>query len=438
MNWFDPQTAHWTLLSAASGMAGISYVLRRARGAGAARRLLDAQDEELVPVSLHPQIDPLRCIGSGACVRACPEGKVLQIVDGVARLVNPLGCVGHGACALACSMDAIRLVFGTETRGVELPRLDESFQTSAPGVYVVGELAGMGLIRNAVRQGVLAGAAIARRAPLAGDVLDAVVVGAGPAGISAGLALQFARKRLLVLERETFGGTIAHYPRAKVVMSGELELPGYGRIKRTRMSKEELLALWQDIRSKTQLPVETDTMVSGLSRDPSGAWRVESSRGIVLAGSVVLALGRRGAPRKLEIPGEELPKVAYGLIEPEEHAGRHVLVVGGGNSAIESALALADFGGCASVSISYRREHFARARGDNLSRIGAAIARGAVRALLGTELTSIAADHICLRRGDGDAETLANDAVIIQIGGTDPSSLLRTFGVELHTKYGDV
>src|SRR5688572_22921716 len=108
---------------------------------------------DVVATSLSPSIDPDVCIGSGACVAACPEKGVIGLVGGKASLLNPLGCIGHGACASACPLTAIRLVHGTKTRGVELPQLDQNFQTNRPGVYIAGELGGMGLIRNAVSQG---------------------------------------------------------------------------------------------------------------------------------------------------------------------------------------------------------------------------------------------------------------------------------------------
>jgi thioredoxin reductase/NAD-dependent dihydropyrimidine dehydrogenase PreA subunit len=408
----------------------------RARESKARQQLAAADD--VPPVSLHPEVDSSRCIGSGSCVRACPEHDVLGIVDGVARVVNPLACVGHGACAAACGMDAIRLVFGSPQRGVTLPKLSERFETTSRGVFVVGELAGMGLIRNALRQGVEAGTSIARgaRAPSEG-ALDAIVVGAGPAGTGAALALLQARKRVVVLEREVYGGTIAHYPRGKVVMTGDLEFPGYGRVRRRRMSKEELIALWVDLRDKTQLPVMPGVLVSGISAEPDGMWRVTSSANSLRAAHVVLALGRRGAPRKLDVPGEELPKVSYRLLEPQEHQGRHVLVVGGGNSAIETALQLAAHGGCASVSISHRRKRFARARAENQDLLERAVAAGEVQAHLDTQLVAIDEREVTLRNQAGSLTALPNDAVIVQVGGTDPSVLLTSFGVELQTLYGE-
>lgn len=413
-------------------------ICRRERARESKARQLLAAADDVPPVSLHPEVDTSRCIGSGSCVSACPEHDVLGIVDGVARVVNPLACVGHGACAAACGMDAIRLVFGSKQSGVTLPKLNERFETTSRGVFVVGELAGMGLIRNALRQGVEAGSSIARSAlvPRAG-ALDAIVVGAGPAGTGAALALMQARKRVLVLEREVYGGTIAHYPRGKVVMTGDLDFPGYGRVRRSRMSKEELIALWVELRDKTKLPVIPGALVTGISAEPDGMWRVTSSTEPLRAAHVVLALGRRGAPRKLDVPGEELPKVSYRLLEPQEHHGRHVLVVGGGNSAIESALQLAAYGGCASVSISHRRTRFARARAENQDQLAQAVASGRVRAHLGTQVIAIEERKVSLRHDDGSHESLPNDAVIVQAGGTDPSALLASFGVKLQTLYGE-
>lgn len=414
------------------------------RSAAHEKELADlAEMGEVVPPSLHPVVDPGRCIGSGACVQACPEKKVIGVVHGQMQLVNPLACVGHGACAAACPMDAITLVYGTSTRGVELPRLDPDYQTNREGLYVVGELGGMGLIRNAVKQGAYAAAHVVsgpddgapRRG--GGDTLDAVVVGAGPAGVSAALALEDAGLRVDLLEREAFGGTVTHYPRAKVVMTGALDFPRYGQVKRRTMSKEQLVAMFADIRDRTGLEVHEGELVEAIEATADGAFLVRSTGGERRAANVVLALGRRGSPRKLGVPGEDLPKVAYRLLEPREFAGKHVLVVGGGNAAVENALALADDGGCASVAISYRRSAFARCRGENRRRIGEAIEAGAVRALMPTNLVRVDADAVTVRHEDTSEETLPNDAVIVQIGGTAPSDLLRSFGIELVTKYGE-
>lgn len=393
---------------------------------------------EVVPDTIHPVIDLDRCIGSGACVRACPEKKVLELVHGQARLLNPLACVGHSACLPACPVDAIKLVFGSAERGVELPLVDPNFQTAREGVYVIGELGGMGLIRNAVRQGRQAADHVARgsRRGVA-DALDAVVVGAGPAGVSATLRLLEARRRVVLLERESIGSTIMHYPRAKVVMTGALEFaPPIGSVRRRKMSKEELVEFWGSIVERAKLPMKAGVMVEGVSAEPDGMWKLDTSAGPVRTANVLLALGRRGTPRKLEVVGEEQAKVHYTLIEPEPFEGKHVLVVGGGNSAVENALALADFNRCASVSISYRRNTFARCRAENRQRIDELIRAGKVRPHMPSEVLRIGVHDVVLK-ADQKEMAIPNDEVIIQIGGTAPAELLRKFGIEVVTKRGE-
>jgi thioredoxin reductase (NADPH) len=398
---------------------------------------------DVVASSLSPRIDADVCIGSGACVAACPEKSVIALVRGQARLINPLGCIGHGACATACPVGAIRLVYGTRTQGVELPVVDTHFQTRRAGVYIAGELGGMGLIRNAVSQGRQAAEHIidgdAARGPRRGKngALDALVVGAGPAGISATLRLMQAGLRVQLVDREGLGGTILHYPRAKVVMTGTLELPLYGKVRGKQLSKEQLVQLWHDIEDKTRPPLALGHLVTGLGEAADGMLEVRAEHAVWRAANVVLALGGRGSPRKLEVPGEEHSKVVYRLLEPQEFRGKHVLVVGGGNSAVESALSLADFGGCASVALSYRRAELARCRAENKRRIAACFAAGTVHALLSTELTAIEADAVTLKDSEQRAKRLENDALVVQIGGTPPAQLLQSFGIQMVKKYGE-
>ncbi len=437
----------WVILGGIVALVLLFYALwdriEHRKVSAAAREQADvAAMGEAVPASLHPQIDPGRCIQSGACIAGCPEKGVIGLVGGRAHLINPLACIGHGTCEKACPVGAIELVYGTRTRGLELPRIGPDFQTNQPGIYIVGELSGMGLIRNAVKQGAEAAQNIAEgsggepgRRGLNG-AYDAIVVGAGPAGISATLGLLAANLRVLMVERELFGGTIMHYPRAKVVMTGELELPVYGRVRQKVMSKEELVSIWNDIFEKVKPPLVTEELVERLARDADGMWVIHTSKGTHRAANVILALGMRGAPAKLGVAGEDDKKVSYRLLEPDPFADQHVLVVGGGNAAVESALALSDFGRCKSVSISYRRDKFARCRAENRRRIDEAIANKKVCFLPNTQVSRIYSGGITLR-GNGRERDLANDAVIVQIGGTPPTSILKSFGVELVTKYGE-
>jgi thioredoxin reductase/NAD-dependent dihydropyrimidine dehydrogenase PreA subunit len=402
----------------------------------AAERHAEAEQlgDEIFPMTLHPEIDLDRCIGSGSCIRACPEKDILAITDGRARLINPMACVGHSACLSACPVDAIKLVYGTATRGVELPNLTPSFETSQRGIYVVGELSGMGLIRNCVEQGRQAADAIAKGGRRGGDY-DAIVVGAGPSGTAAALGLEAHGLRTLIIDQTAWGGTIVHYPRAKVVMTGSFELPGYGTVRKRTMSKEDLVELWQDIRARTQLHIEEGVRVEGIVAD-GNVWRVQGASGWTKrAANVVLALGRRGAPNQLGVTGEEMPHVAYRVLEPQVYAGKRVLVVGGGNAAADCAIALAEQGRCESVALSYRRTDLPRLRGSVRNRIEKLFRDGRVVPHLGTEVSEIRKDRVRLRGAAGELD-LPTDAVIIQIGGRAPSELLRTIGIDLVEKRG--
>jgi thioredoxin reductase (NADPH) len=344
-------------------------------------------------------------------------------------------------CEAACPVNAIKLVFGSKKRGLELPKLDPAFQSNQPGVYIIGELSGMGLIKNAIKQGRDAAAHIlapGKGQPRRGvnGACDAIVVGAGPAGISATLGLLAAQLNVLLVEREAFGGTIMHYPRAKVVMTGPLDIPLYGQVRRRTMSKEELVAIWKDIFEKYKPPYAAEELVERLDRDPDGMWVVHTSQGPRRAANVILALGMRGAPAKLGVPGEQSAKVAYRLLEPDPFEGKHVLVVGGGNSAVETALSLDKFGKCRSVTISYRRDKFARCRAENRRLIEEAIDRERVCFMPNSQVSQVFEGGVELTVG-GASTQIANDGLIVQIGGTPPTAILKSFGIELVTKFGE-
>lgn len=386
------------------------------------------------PPSLHPSINPNRCLGCGSCIPACPEGDVLGLVAGKAVLVNPTHCIGHGACREACPCDAITLVLGTESRPIEIPRHDPTFHTNVPGIFVAGEIGGMGLIRNAVTQGVEAVEAIAgRRCGTATDRLDLVIVGAGPAGIAASLAAKERGLRFVTLEQESIGGTVAHYPRGKIVMTAPCDLPLYGRVHLRETTKEALLALWTEVIRKTGLKIRHHERVDAITPAPDG-FDVVTSRGVHATRSVLLAIGRRGTPARLGVRGEELPKVVYRLVEPEQYRGRRVLVVGGGDSALEAALAIAAEPGT-EVALSYRSAAFSRAKLANRERVEAVQRSGRLCVLLETTVAEIREATVRIRTSGGDKE-LANDAVIVCAGGVLPSAFLRSFGVDIEKKHG--
>ena len=390
------------------------------------------------PASLHPVIDPALCLGCAACVKACPERSILGIVDGKAKLIEPSHCVGHGACATSCPTNAISLVFGTETRGVDIPYVSPKFETNVPGLYIAGELGGMGLIRNAIEQGRQAIGNIAAKAKSTSsgpDVLDVLIVGAGPAGISSALGAMEKKLNFRVVEQDTLGGTVAHFPRGKLVMTAPAELPMVGKVKFGEISKEKLLAFWEEVVTETGLKIAFEERVDALVRE-NDLFRITTTKSTYRAKTVLLAIGRRGTPRALGVPGETLSKVVYRLIDPEQYAGQNILVVGGGDSALEAAASIADEPGTA-VALSYRGEAFGRARAKNRDRVNAAIEDGRIRILLGSEVQQIAADHVVIKTREG-VEEIQNDAVIICAGGVLPTQFLKDAGIQVETKFGTV
>ncbi len=386
------------------------------------------------PASLHPIINESRCLGCGSCVKACPEKKVLGLINNKANLISPSTCIGHGACKTACPFDAITLVFGTSRRGVDIPLLKPDYETNVPGIYIAGELGGMGLIRNAIRQGALAIDNIARSQYMKNkNKLDIVIVGAGPAGLTASLGAIKHKLRFITVDQESFGGTVSNFPRGKIVMTAPAELPIVGKMLFRETTKEILMAFWEDIRKKTKLEIQTKERVDKIETTSSG-FEVFTDKGQYQTSTVLLTIGRRGTPRKLGVPGEELSKVVYCLIDPEQYRGKKVLIVGGGDSALEAAISIADEDNT-TVSISYRSEAFSRAKPKNREKIEQAVTTGKLHLLMKSTVKSITKNKVILNQG-GNEVIIDNDAIIVNAGGILPTPFLKSIGIEVETKYG--
>lgn len=389
---------------------------------------------DVEPVSLHPVIDAGLCVGCGACTHACPEGKILSLSAGKAALTDPASCIGHGACKTACPVGAIDLVFGSSRRGVDIPVVSPDFETTVPGVFVAGELGGMGLVANAVEQGRKAIETIAARGSGAtAPVYDVVIVGGGPAGIAATLAAKERRLSALTLEQDSLGGTVARFPRGKIVMTRPALLPLYGKVRLKRVRKERLIKLWSRVLSKTGAQIHYGVRVEGITKH-GDILVVSTSRGTCHALNVVLAMGRRGTPKTLGIPGETLPKVSHGLIDARHFAKRHVAVVGGGDSALEAALELSR-NPVASVTLICRTSTPSRARTGLRKQLDTAVADGLIHLMTDARLTEIQPDRIAIECR-GETEIVANDAVVVAIGGTLPTGMLAMIGVDVERKFG--
>ena len=388
------------------------------------------------PVSLHPYIDLNTCIGSAACVAECPEKDILGIIDGKATVIHATNCVGHGACFHACPVEAISLRIGTETRGVELPHVSPNFETNIKGVYIAGELGGMGLIKNSVEQGQQAMANIAAtRREHREDVLDAVIVGAGPAGISATLEAKKQGLTSVTLEQDSLGGTVFTFPRAKIVMTSPMDLPLFGKVKLFDTSKGELLALWNKVISEQGIKINERTKVEAIIPQKDGTFKVTTNTSEeFVSHNVLIAIGRRGSPRKLNVPGEELPKVAYRLLEPENVIGKKVIVVGGGDSGLEYGMMLMDTN---EVSIFIRGDVFPRCKPKNKELAIAANDAGKLKLVFNAETLSITEDAVMVKVGE-DVRQIPNDLVYICAGGELPNGFLAKVGIEISKRFGHV
>jgi len=388
------------------------------------------------PVSLHPVVNPDNCIGSGACITACPEHDILGIVNGKATTINASRCIGHGACFHACPVQAITLCIGTEKRGVELPHISEEYETTIPGIYIAGELGGMGLIKNAVEQGKLAVSYLEPKLKSRGTAnYDVVIVGAGPAGISASLEATKRKLKFVTLEQDSLGGTVFNFPRAKVVMTSPMDLPLYGKVKLTETSKSELLEIWKNVLSINHVTINEQENVEKIISQ-AGVLTVQTTKDNYTTKSVLLAIGRRGSPRKLGVPGEEKEKVAYRLIEPEMIHNQKILVIGGGDSAVESALLLANENN--KVTLSYRSDSFARLKPKNEEKINNAVRSGKVKVILNSEVSEILDNSIILKVKDStEPKVIENDLVYIFAGGILPTKFLEDIGIRITKKFGE-
>ena len=386
------------------------------------------------PKAQHPNVDLSLCIGCGCCVRICPEGDVFGLISGKAVIINGHKCVGHGLCADSCPVEAIEMVMAPPSMNADLPFLSPEHETTIQNLFIAGELGGLALIKNAVTEGRTCIDTVASRlrahSPEKADpeAYDVCIAGAGPAGISASLRSIETGIRYLTLEQSEIGGMIAKYPRQKLVMTSPVELPMYGKFKKTSLSKEEILELWSRIGRRADFQAHTAEAVENVTKDPDGCFTLSTSNGKYRAYAVILALGRGGTPRKLGVKGEDLPKVMYRLIEADAYNNNHILVVGGGDSAVEAALGLATQPGN-HITLSYRREKFSRIKERNSKRIEEYMRADKIHVVFNSMPVEIKPESVILEC-NGAFEEIPNDYVWIFAGGVAPDEFLKKMGIQ--------
>ncbi len=376
----------------------------------------------------HPIIDLSTCIGCGICVRVCPEGEVLGIISGKAVLINGSKCVGHELCKENCPVGGIEVGLGDISTRQDIPFLQDNYESNVPGIFIIGELGGLALIRNAVNQGSSVARELKHTLPHRDDPdFDVIIVGAGPAGMSAALELEGSELKALLLDQSEPGGTILQYPRRKLVLVQPVTLPHFGTLGKLEYRKEELLDIWLGILNDRDINFKPHYRMTGITIHED-YFMVHTNKGDFTASRVILALGRRGTPRKLGVPGEELSKVMYKLIDTETYKNNDILVVGGGDSAIEAVIGLAQQTGN-QVTLSYRKNAFFRIKTKNEERLNKLVKDKQVRVIFESQVESIDPEKVILRQR-GEQITLSNDFVFIFAGGLVPFPLLLEIGIQ--------
>jgi thioredoxin reductase/ferredoxin len=424
----------WVVPLALGGFAILLMAVFTMLSARKRHRAIHAPAATVGPRILVHDINDDRCTGCDACVAVCPT-NVLDLVENKSRVLRFHDCIQCEACMFACPTEAL-VMFpeGGIPPALKVPEMDENFQTAVPGQYLIGEVAGKPLVKNAANLGRavvehMLGAGM-RPGALGGadNAVDVAIVGSGPGGLSAALTCIQRGLSYVVLEKEQLiASTIARYPKGKLVMAEPYEAVNVSLLPVFDSAKEQLIPIWRELIDRVGMKIQQGESVETVTRKGDGNFEVRSTVATYRAQRVVLSIGTRGKPRTLQVPGENLPKVFNLLEDPDEWRGRSVMVIGGGDSACEAALALADAG--AKVMISYRGKGFNRAQPKNKQGIESYAGQGRIKAKLGSQVVAFESDTVTLQLSDGSQKRYPNDAAFVLIGADPPIAWLEKLGV---------
>jgi thioredoxin reductase (NADPH) len=424
----------WVVPLALGGFAILLMAVFTMLSARRRHRAAQAPAAVVGPRVLIHDINDDRCTGCDACVAVCPT-NVLDLVENKSRVLRFHDCIQCEACMFACPTEAL-VMFpeGAVPPPLKVPEMDENFQTAVPGQYLIGEVAGKPLVKNAANLGravvehMLASGMQPGALGGGDNVVDVAIVGSGPGGLSAALTCIQRGLSYVVLEKEqVIASTISRYPKGKLVMAEPYDATNLSLLPVFDSAKEQLIPIWRELIDRVGLQIHQGESVETVARAGDGAFDVRTTVATYRAQRVVLSIGTRGKPRTLQVPGENLPKVFSLLEDPDEWRGRSVLVVGGGDSACEAALALADAG--AKVMISYRGKGFNRAAPKNKQAIESYAGEGRIKAKLGSQIVGFEPDSVTLALSDGSQKRYPNDGAFVLIGADPPVQWLEKMGI---------
>ncbi|MCG6166989.1 NAD(P)-binding domain-containing protein [Leptospira sanjuanensis] len=362
------------------------------------------------------------------------------------------------------------------------PEVSESFESSIPGISIIGDLTGIPLLKFAVESGTQVvrkisakretsrvtrepSSASAKTSVENPSVYDVLIVGAGPAGISAGIECKKLNYDFLILESNEPFHTVKSYPKAKPIFAEPEDLKTASEITIHNGTKESLLSDLQKVLEKWKLPIRSGTTVSQIQKNESG-FTVQTENGESFqTQEVILAIGKSGDAKNLQIPGEELPKVYHRLFDPKDFENEDVLVVGGGDSAVEAAIAISKYAN--STKLSYRGKELVRPKSDNKDRFADLVASGKIDFLNESIVQEISDREVRLKRiggsdsksfrsqssslkspnaadsnsrssnrsAPGDSfEKIPNTSVLVQIGSRTPIEFLKRIGIRIQNQ----
>ncbi|MFQ5652751.1 MAG: NAD(P)-binding domain-containing protein [bacterium] len=320
----------------------------------------------------------------------------------------------------------------------ERPYLKKHNESNIPGLFIIGDLAGAPVIKYAMAQGYEVIEHIATRGASNGgggkEVYDVLIIGAGAAGLNAALQAKARGMHYIVLEKNRIANTIENFPEGKWVYAEPDSQPPKGKLWLDGASKEDLMKNWHRIIDENKLKVRTNEGVEKIDKK-DGVFQVTSSKATYRARHVVLATGQRGNPRKLDVPGEEQEHVYHRLYSPRKYKNESILVIGGGNSAVEAAITLSEQN---KVYLSYRRGEFSRIFKDNERRLNEQIAAGKIEPVFHSTVVEFGKKQARLnvRENRSDRErTLPYDHAFVLIGADVPREFLQSLGIRMENEW---